>query len=175
MKYTDEEIAHLKLPTKPANRAEVDGFNYLSACVTDLEFAQEHMEKRIRLIPDGWREFRMIQARLEQLVKIMVMTFEPEKQMQIWRTSRVMRHKLIYAPEVVREKDKFLIPSDDLGMLITAAGEACKMRMCTAAECNKCKLAKTLDGYSFVTRGKHRAWWEVFSAASQAESDDVVV
>lgn len=158
------------LPKKPANRAEMDSFNYLSACLTDMLEAQKTLEKRARMVPGGWRNLRMMTAVLENFLTDMLGTFEADKLRQIQRTSKSVRHKLVFSKAVIDEGEQFLIAMDDLGYLVSAAVSGqCKICMGSPAECRQCQLGKVLDGVSFVTRGD-RGWWEVFE---QAERRDI--
>lgn len=172
-KISDEEILKLDLPTKKANRAEIDSFNYLCACITDLEEGEKTLRKRLDLIPGGWRDYRMIHSKLEFLMKLVGMTFEPDKQRTLMRTAQYARHKLVYAPEVTRDKTLFIVDSEQLVTLVAASVEQCKLGMCEPSQCKGCKLGKVLDEYSFVTRGKDRAWWEVMASVINGTEADV--
>ena len=163
-KISDEEILKLDLPTKKANRAEIDSFNYLCACITDLEEGEKTLRKRLDLIPGGWRDYRMIHSKLEFLLKLVGRTFDEDKQRTIMRTAKYARHKIVYAPEVKREKDLFIIDSDQMTALVMASIGECKLRMCEPNACRSCQLGKALDAYSLISRGNDRAWWEVMAA-----------
>lgn len=154
------------LPKKRANRDEIDAFYLLSAALSTTASAEEILEKRARMIPGGWRDLRMIRARLENLVLCLLNTFEPEKQRNIGKQMQHMRLKTLFAPEASKDPEMFMLPTEDLGILIRAATEACKERMCTAGECPRCPLGRVLDMASFVSRGD-RAWWQVFEQATR--------
>lgn len=156
------------LPIKASNRAEMDSFNYLTACLTDLAIAQETMEKRVRLIPGGWRNLRMITSVLKNLLVDIKHTFPPEKRAQIQRTAQRMRHKLVIGPQVFTDDREYVISDQDMGVLTLAASRQCQLCMGTPAECKQCELGKTLDSTSFISRGD-RAWWEVFERAARVD------
>ena len=48
------------LPKKRANRNEVDTFYLLCASLSAMMSGEEHLERRARLIPGGWRDLRMM-------------------------------------------------------------------------------------------------------------------
>lgn len=150
--------------TKPANRIEVDAFYGLTVALSELFYAQEHMEKRLKMIPGGWRDIRMVSTVLAKLLRKVLETFEPVKRRQIDKASRHMRHKITFGPEAAKEPEMFLITTEDLGVILCAATEHCKLCMGTRSQCKQCQLGKALDSTSFVSAGD-RAWWEVFEQA----------
>ena len=127
--------------------------------------AEENLEKRVRLIPGGWRDLRMIHTKLRNLLKCTLCTFEEEKQKSINLHSEYIRLRTTFGPEASKDPESMLLPMDDLGVLIFAASQECRLRMCPQAECARCQLGKVLDRCSFVTRCD-RAWWEVFEQAN---------
>ena len=98
-------------------------------------------------------------------------TFDEKKRAQIDRQMRNMRMRVVFGPEASREPESIIITTDDLAVLLCAAGESCKMRMCKPGECNACQLGKVLDRCSFVTR-ENRAWWEVIEGARKENDDE---
>lgn len=167
---TDEQ--RLKLPTKKANSAEVEEYNFLCAALKDLETAAAEdgpLYKRIHMIPGGWRDIRMLEKRLENLLRDIWFTFEPVKRAQIKRTQDRLKHKLTMGPQVTHDEHQYVLCESDFGVLLFAATEYCKTCMGTPGECKKCQLGKALDATSFITRGDDRSWWEVVDNAGRAE------
>ena len=168
---TDEQ--RLSLPTKRANSAEVEEYNFLCAALKDLETAGKEdgpLCKRIHLIPGGWRDIRMLEKRLENLLRDIWFTFEPNKRAQIRRTQDRLRHKLVMGPQVTKDEHQYVLCEADFGVLLFAATEYCKTCMGTPAECGRCQLGKVLDATSFISRGDDRSWWEVMEGASRNDS-----
>lgn len=150
------------LPKKAANRAEVDAYYMLDAFRQKLHKIAPDIEKRAHLVPGGWRDIRLMQSKMDNLMLGLSGTFEPEKAQQIVRMGQSVQVKLEFNRAVVRENDMMLVDMDELGVLIQAARQECKLRMCEPQECRKCQLGKVLDKLSWVSRDG-RAWWEVFS------------
>ena len=123
---------------------------------------------RARLIPGGYRNLRLIETLLKRLVADMKYTFEPEKQRAIEKQSRHLRLKTVFGKEATKDPEMFLLPVEDLAILIRAATGECKLRMCSPHECCQCQLGKVIDGASYVSRG-NRAWWEVFEQAMRRD------
>lgn len=168
MKLTDEQKK--AIPKKRANSREIDAYYSLAAalsCLLDAAGSKKDNDpgilyERAQLVPGGLRDLRCAAALMESFVPNMLLTFEPEKQRSIGKQIQHLRIKTVFGPEAHREPEMFMLQIDDLGLLVQAATEACKVRMCAAGECSQCALGKVIDRASFVSRGD-RAWWEVFS------------
>lgn len=157
---TDEEI--LALPKKAANRREVDGYYYMDAYCDKLSEIEQDMEKRCKLVPGAWRELRLIRALTEKWLRVIGGTFEEQKAQQMKRMGRNLHVELKFnLARPARDKDLMLVEMEELGTLIVAANQECKLRMCAPGDCHRCQLGKVFDALSWVSRG-NRAWWEVF-------------
>ena len=163
---TDAEI--MALPKRKANRAEVDDMYYIGAYARKMGELQKDIEKRVRLIPGGWRDLRMIASRTEGLLRALMGTFEPEKAVQIDRMQNSLRVRLDFNRQVVRENDMILVDMDELAVLLVAAKGQCQLGMCLSEECRKCQLGKVLDNLSWLSR-ENRAWWEVFEGLTRED------
>ena len=157
-----------KTPTiKYLNRAETDAFNDLAAGLLCLQSAGERMEERLRgNVPDGWRDLRMITTRLMSLLNLITQTIPENKRKQVVRHANACCVKLTYVPEAHRDPDVHLLLTEDLGVLLKAASDRCKVCMGTKGECDTCKLGHALDHTSFLSRGAPGVggtWWEIFS------------
>lgn len=174
MKLTKEQKQ--ALPKKRANRREIDAFYGMAAALSMLLEAAGDKEleepgiltERAKLIPGGLRDMRCAAALMKDLVPTMLHTFEPDKQRSIGKQMKHIRIKTTFAPEAHKEPEMFMLPISDLALLIRAATESCKVRMCSPGECSQCVLGKVIDRASFVSRG-NRAWWEVFEQATRRD------
>ena len=83
---TDAEI--LAMPKKVANRAEVDAYYYFDAAYDVMGTIEKDMEKRIRMIPGGWRDLKLIRTKMGNLLRMLSGTFEPEKAQQIMKMGK---------------------------------------------------------------------------------------
>lgn len=154
------------VPTKRANRDEIDAYYLMAAALSAMMTAEEKLKTRARLMPGGWRNLRLIRVLLEKLVLGMLHTFDKDKQYQIGRQMKHIRLKTVFAPEAHHDPEMFMLPIEDLGILVRASTEECKLRMCPSVDCARCQLGKALDRASFVSRN-NRAWWEVFEQATR--------
>lgn len=152
------------LPKKRANRKEIDAFYILAAATSAVMTVEEDLNARAQLIPGGWRDVRMLVSKMQNLMQCLIHTFEPEKQQSIAKQMNHLRIKTVFGPEASKDPEMFMLPTEDLAILIHAATQECKLLMCPSGDCARCRLGKVLDSASFVSRGD-RAWWEVFEQA----------
>ena len=146
------------MKTKPANREETDAYNDLAAAHYCICYVEGVMRERLRLIPGGWRDLRLMRTLAEKLLKSLLSTFEEQKRRQIQKNAQYCRVKFRYGPEASRDPEMHLILSEDLGYIMVAALDTCQTCLGTAAQCKSCRLGKALDRVSFVSRGDD-PWW----------------
>ena len=160
-----------KLPTKPSNRLEMDTFYRIVASLDSLLKGEEDLKARAHLIPGGWRDLRACAALMNKLVGNLLETFDEKKRLQVARQMQHMRIRVVFGPEASREPEMVMMDVEDLAVLVHAATQECRMRLCKPDECNRCQLGEVLDRCSFVTRD-NRAWWEVIEAARKENDDE---
>lgn len=154
----------MALPKKRANRKEIDAFYMLAAATSAVMTVEEDLEARAKLVPGGWRDVRLLRSKMQNLMQCLIHTFEPEKQHSISKQMHHLRIKTVIGPEAHKDPELFVLPINDLALLIHASTQECKLLMCPSGDCARCRLGKVLDSASFVSRGD-RAWWEVFEQA----------
>lgn len=156
------------LPKKRSNRQEIDAFYLMAATLSAMLTCEKDLEARAKMVPGGWRDLRLIRTKTENLLRCILHTFEPVKQYSIDKQMQHLRLKTVFGPEAAKEPEMFMLPTEDLALLIHAATQECKLLMCPSGDCARCRLGKVLDSASFVSRGD-RAWWEVFEQARKRD------
>lgn len=133
-----------ELPIIRANREHINALFGLFAAVQEMEKAQSAMENRFRAVPNGWRDIKMIQTRLDSLISDLCETYPLEKLVSIQRMLPHMKYKVQCGVAASNLKeDENLIASDDLDTISIYAHEQCKL--CIDQDCSKCKLGRTFD------------------------------
>ena len=133
-----------ELPIIRANREHINALFGLFAAVQEMEKAQNAMENRIRAVPNGWRDIKMLQKRLDSLISDLCNTYPLEKLVSIRRMLPHMKYKVQCGVAASNLKeDENLIASDDLDTISIYAHEQCKI--CIDQDCSKCKLGRTFD------------------------------
>lgn len=153
------------IKTKPSNRAEIDEYKFLYVFGQDLKETKKVMEKRVRLIPGGWRDLCMIQSAVERLAQKLLLTYEPDKRRKLDIDARSVYCKLCIGPQASASQEIFVTEEKDMKVIMCAAAENCKLCLEeSGARCGQCKLGKALDNTSFISR-QDRTWRDVFSTA----------
>lgn len=133
-----------ELPIIRANREHINALFGLFAAVQEMEKAQNAMENRFRAVPNGWRDIKMLQKRLDSLISDLCNTYPLEKLVSIQRMLPHMKYKVQCGVAASNLKDdENLIASDDLDTISIYAHEQCKL--CIDQDCSKCKLGRTFD------------------------------
>jgi hypothetical protein len=151
---------------KPMNRAESDAYNDLAAAVTMLTGVDDALRERMRLVRNGYRDYKGALSALMRLMRAMSETIEPDKRRQLRKHAEHVRIKLAYGPEASRDPEMHLVMTEDFGVILHAAGEQCKLCMEDGSACRRCQLGRALDRASYVSR-EGRAWWEILQGAER--------
>lgn len=154
----------------PASWPEIEAITRLGACASELIYIQDILQPRLKeQTTNGWRDLRMISSVMLKLVHRLGETLPENKRRTIRKNMESVRIKLVYGPQAAKDKDIRLLLADDLGVIIVAAAEHCKLCMGTGNQCRVCQLGRALDSAAWFDRGSS-AWWEVFGQSDAAEA-----
>lgn len=155
------------LPVIRANRHDIDCIFGLFAGIQEWENAGQTMERRVRVIPNGWRDYKLLLHLMDRLTVSLVSTLPTEKLVSVKRMLPRMQYKVICGSQACEtRKDECIVAMDDLDTLADAAHEQCKL--CVEQNCNRCHLGKTLDRLLTYDRDG-RSWANVDFARLREE------
>lgn len=141
------------------NRGDINRIFGMYAGLQELETASKEMEKRFRLIPNGWRDLKCIISQLNKLMDNIVATIPPEKLVSMHRMLPRMRFKVVCGDQAsVAGYDECTITLREADVLCKYAHEHCKM--CFEGSCSNCPLGRTLDSVLMYDRDG-RSWASV--------------
>lgn len=147
-------------PIIRANGRDVDLIFGLHAAGQELRRAEKEAEKRIRAIPNGWRDLRLIITKLDKLLDGLHLTVQPEKRQTMQRMAPRMRFRVWCGQEAVKTApNEVVITKNEMGTLLTYAWEG-TCTLCIEQRCDRCPLGKTLDSVLSVDR--NRGSWAAF-------------
>ena len=132
------------LPIMNMNKGELNDFFCVCAGLDALEDYIEKHPARLRAIPGGYRDARMLLSVMDKLAKNIRQTIPPEKRRGADLTSRNMKYKLSLGPRAAKEKDAMIMSLDTLDALVLSAHEG-KCKICMRDTCAGCALCKALD------------------------------
>ena len=133
------------IPRIRANGRDIDAMVGLHAAMTEINVSAEAIERRIRAVPNGWRDLRLIQSLLDKLIDRTLDTYPVEKLVTMRRMLPRVRFRITVGPQATSplSDDETVISFDDVDALTTYARKQCEL--CVDYNCNRCKLGKTLD------------------------------
>lgn len=145
------------LPRTHLRQEETDGIVYLLCMVPRLRDIQQHMEKRLRTIPNGWRNIRMIETVLDNMLTDLLNTVPAPKLETLQALMPDTRVHVTYSRQIGRGKDSVSgILTRDLDMLCAAAHDG-KCKLCDG-NCDRCELGKVFDRFLNTNRRKGESY-----------------
>lgn len=116
------------------------------------------MEERLRLIPNGWRDFRLASRILARITDAIQWTVPPEKRVGFAQTAQRSRYIVMQGPLAAKPKadEEEIITTRQLDELISSAWEG-RCRMCVDGQCDRSALGKVLD--AFVAEDRDGGCW----------------
>lgn len=131
------------IPVIRSNRHDINRMMGIFAAINEFELCEKEMENRIRAIPNGWRDMRLIDRKLTDIINGLVQTFPQEKMISLRRMIPGMAYKAYYAKPAAVEKDETIMEQSQVDVLCDYAHEQCKM--CIDMKCSACPLGKVFD------------------------------
>ena len=135
-------------PELPIVRVNSDSIQRLyslfaaAQCLGELEATEE---KRIRVIPGGWRDLRLCHTLLDKLAKNMKYTMPPEKRARVDSMAPRMRFRTWCGHEAIKTTpEEVVVAEKELDVLVEYAWNECSM--CIEQRCSQCRLGKVFDG-----------------------------
>lgn len=145
------------LPRIRPRQDEIDSIIFLLCCTTRIKAIQQAMEKRLRTIPNGWRDIRLIDSILDKLVDNLLDTVPTDKLQTMHRLIPDTRVHITYTRQVGKSKDEVTgIHEKDLDLLTAVAHDSvCKL---CDGNCDRCDLGKVFDRFLFTERDKGESY-----------------
>ena len=130
----------------PANAREIHSIEFLAGLDAQLVQGQETLRDRLKLIPNGWRDYRLAVTRLERVLDAIYATLLTRTLLHMQRLCQCGQIIIRPKPAIRLPDDVQIVNTDDLRMLINAAISAeCAMCVNDAAGQKSCKLRKALE------------------------------
>lgn len=139
----------------PVIRANSDDLNLLfefhAACQT-LKTFEQTQERRVRAIPNGWRDLKLCKTLMYRLRDNLKQTLQPEKISAMDRMGPRMRFKTWCGIQTIETgPSEVVLEQKEFETLLHYARMECMM--CVEQRCKQCRLGKTLDSVLVHDRG----------------------
>ena len=145
------------LPRTRLRQEETDAIVFMLCAVRRFREAQQTMEKRISMIPNGKRNIRLIESTLDKLIDKLLETVPLEKLVTLDLLMPDVRVNVSYTRQAGKSKDDVSgIATKDLNMLTAAAHDGvCKL---CDGNCDRCDLGKVFDRFLNTEREKGESY-----------------
>ena len=128
-----------------ANAREIHTIEFLAGLDAQLVEGQEILRDRLRLIPNGWRDFRLAAKSTERVLDAVYNTLPNKTLIHMQKLAQNGQIVIRPKPTVKMHDDMQIVCADDLKLLInTTIASECAICVKDAKEQRKCKLRKAL-------------------------------
>lgn len=147
----------------PLSSREYAALRQLFGLVSSLSINEEAMKKRLKLVPDGWRDYRMLQVVSESLLHAVMNTIPLRKLQLIYKELHLTRCQVVVDRSVVKGDDGTATVVDSRALeRITEHAMQVECFACqkTGAEARNCQLRKDIEAlymwdFPKIPNGKH--------------------
>lgn len=145
------------LPRIRLRQEETDAIVFMLCAVKRFQEAQQVMEKRISMIPNGKRNIRLIESTLDKLIDRLLDTIPLEKLGTLDLLMPDVRVNVTYTRRAGKSnEDVSGIATKDLDLLTAAAHDGvCKL---CDGNCDRCDLGKVFDRFLNTDREKGESY-----------------
>lgn len=124
---------------------ELQGVEFLSALSGQMGKYCDRLKPRFQNIPNGWRQYRMIQSALRNLLVAMYDTMTEKSLLRMKNMMQYGEVKIAIAPIERHALGYITVPEKDLATITTAALQnECVMCIKEGDEVKKCPLRKAM-------------------------------
>lgn len=140
MQYTTK-----KPDVQAVNGKEMRAIEFLAAFDAQMGLDERTLEARLRTIPNGWRNFRMIRTQHHLLMDALYDTMPDTKRWMLYRT--ITTGQLIMRPvPASKAHSEMIVQARDVQTVCAKAIDAeCAMCVKTGAEIRHCKLREAMQ------------------------------
>ena len=125
------------------NSVTREALTILYAAGQAIDMVAPKLEQLARRVPNGWRDLRMVQSKLDKLVETLLNTI-PVKQLDTMIAQMRISHLRIVTNDIGKsDESKWLVPRDELTELVTAVVDE-KCLMCDKHDWYNCKLRRII-------------------------------
>lgn len=125
------------------NSVTREALTILYAAGQAIDMVAPKLEQLTRRVPNGWRDLRMVQSKLDKLVESVLNTI-PVEQLDTMIAQMRISHLRIVTNDVGKsDESKWLVPRDELTELVAAVVDE-KCLMCDKTDWYNCQLRRII-------------------------------
>ena len=128
---------------KRINSVTREALTILYAAGQAIDMVAPKLEQLSRRVPNGWRDLRMVQSKIDKLIESMLNTI-PVQQLDTMISQMRISHLRIVTNDVGKsDESKWLVARDELTELVAAVVDE-KCLMCDKTDWYNCKLRRII-------------------------------
>ena len=121
-----------------------EAFQILYSCSCVLDHMEKYFEPIVRRVPNGWRDFKLLQSTFGRLIGRILDTLPPDQLRTIVEQVRISEIRLITKRVDNIATDQWVMDRGDLAYLANKAIETTCIA-CDGSCKNQCKLRRIID------------------------------
>ena len=143
---------------KRINSVTREALTILYAAGQAIDMVAPKLEQLTRRVPNGWRDLRMVQSKLDKLVESVLNTI-PVEQLDTMIAQMRISHLRIVTNDVGKSDDsKWLVPRDELTELVAAVVDE-KCLMCDKTDWYNCNLRRIISDLPVDVKNVPNGCW----------------
>lgn len=128
---------------KRINSTTREALTILYAAGQAIDMVAPKLEQLTRRVPNGWRDLRMVQSKLDKLVESVLNTIPVEQLDTMIAQMRISHLRIVTNDVGQSDESKWLVPRDELTELVAAVVDE-KCLMCDKTDWYNCKLRRII-------------------------------
>lgn len=128
---------------KRINSVTREALTILYAAGQAIDMVAPKLEQLSRRVPNGWRDLRMVQSKLDKLVESVLNTIPVEQLDTMIAQMRISHLRIVTNDVGQSDESKWLVPRDELTELVAAVVDE-KCLMCDKTDWYNCKLRRII-------------------------------
>lgn len=125
------------------NSVTREALTILYAAGQAIDMVAPKLEQLTRRVPNGWRDLRMVQSKLDKLIESMLNTIPVEQLDTMIAQMRISHLRIVTNDVGQSDESKWLVPRDELTELVAAVVDE-KCLMCDKTDWYNCKLRRII-------------------------------
>ena len=129
----------------PLKGKELKCVEYLVGMESRIVESGDALRERLRMVPNGWRDYRLIFSTLDRLLLKLYDTIPQKGRLYLQKLSKHGEILIRFSP-AARSQEWLLVRDDDLAVIVNLAMAAeCAICLKQGREAKKCELRKALE------------------------------
>lgn len=143
---------------KRINSVTREALTILYAAEQAIDMVAPKLEQLSRRVPNGWRDLRMVQSKLDKLIDSMLNTIPVEQLDTMIAQMRISHLRIVTNDVGQSDESKWLVPRDELTELVAAVVDE-KCLMCDKTDWYNCKLRRIISDLPVDVKNVPNGCW----------------